>query len=110
MPFKGTITPGSSCRLTIDIAPSMPGAVAFTLLWVPRTGSPNPPTPIVDTVAPGARWQKTLTTPASQMLLLDVDLPVDNISNITITMEEGATLVANGNEVADTVWTFLVLP
>lgn len=109
MSFKGIIKTGTTFRITIDSAPTMPGTTAFALLWVPLPEAPVAQ-PIVGSVAPGARWQKSFTTPAAQMLVLDVDLPVDNISNISITIEENAKLVSSGLEVEDTEWTFLVLP
>lgn len=109
MPFKGILTTGKKCRITIDNAPTMPGALAFALLWVAKPGAAVP-VAVVKSIAPGARWQDTMTIPDAQMLLIDIDLPVDRISSVALAIEQDAQLVANGLEVADTEWTFLVVP
>jgi hypothetical protein len=43
------------------------------------------------------------------MLLVDLDLPVDQVSTVAVTVEQDATTVATGLEAADTEWTFLVV-
>ena len=44
------------------------------------------------------------------VVLQFVDLPVDQVSNVTVTVEQDANVVATGLEAADTEWTFLVAP
>jgi hypothetical protein len=109
MPFKGTLTMGASCRITIDSAPAMPGTSAVAIVWIPNA-KVVAPLPIVTSIAPGTSMQRTVPVPDAQMLLVDIDLPVDQVSTVTVTIEEGATTVATGSESGDTEWTFLVVP
>jgi hypothetical protein len=108
MPLKGTLTTGANCRITIDSAPAMPGASAVAIVWIPNANTAAPP-PIVTSIAPGARLQRTVPVPDAQMLLVDIDLPVDQVSTVTLTVEQDATTVATGLERADTEWTFMVV-
>jgi hypothetical protein len=109
MPLKGKLTTGKNCRITIDSAPAMPGASAIAIVWIPSANAAAP-VPIVTALAPGARAQQTLAVPDAQMLLIDIDLPADQVSNVTVTVEQDTTVVATGLEASDTEWTFLVAP
>jgi hypothetical protein len=108
MPLKGTLTTGANCRITIDSAPAMPGASAVAIVWIPNANDAVP-APVVTSIAPGARLQRTVPIPDAQMLLVDIDLPVDQVSAVTVTVEQDTTTVATGLESADTEWTFLVV-
>jgi len=87
----------------------MPGTSAVAIVVIPKPNTPAP-APIVASIAPGARMQQTLSIPDAQMLLVDVDLPVDHVAAMTLTVEQDATTVATGVANADTEWTFLVGP
>jgi hypothetical protein len=87
----------------------MPGASAVAIVWIPNANAAAP-APVVTSIAPGARWQRTVAVPDAQMLLVDIDLPIDQVSTVTVTVEQDTTTVATGREAADTEWTFLVVP
>jgi hypothetical protein len=109
MPFKGSLTTGDRYSITVDSDPMTPTTTAFAIVWVPKGGGPPTP-PVVDSIAPGIRALHAGVVPASQMLLLDFDLPDDPRSKITINVSANATSVALGSESEDTEWTFLVKP
>jgi hypothetical protein len=87
----------------------MPGTSAVVMVWIPNANVAVP-APVVASIAPGARLQRTVPVPDAQMLLIDIDLPVDQISALTVTVKQDTTTVASGRESADTEWTFLVVP
>jgi hypothetical protein len=108
MPFMGTLEVGSSCRITFHNAVATPGAVAVALVWIPNVGGTTP-TPDVFAIAPGARVQRTMTVPSSQMLLVDIDLPSNPGGGVTVTVEQGTKNVATGTALGDASWSFLVV-
>jgi hypothetical protein len=109
MPLKGKLTAGKSCQITIDCSPAMPGTSAVAIVWIPKPNT-SAPLPIVTSIAPGARIQQTVAVPDAQMLLVDVDLPIDGVSTMTLTVAQDATTIAIGPADSDTEWTFLVAP
>jgi len=109
MSLKGILSSGNSCKITIACAPTMPGTSAVAITWIPKPGAVAP-VPIVAAIAPGMKIEKAMPVPAAQMLLIDVDVPVDQASTMTITVDENAKTVATGTEDSDTEWTFLVQP
>jgi len=108
MSLKGTLSVGSSCRITIDSAVATPGTLAVALLWIPNPAGTTP-APDVFAVAPGGKIQRSLVVPSAQMLLVDLDLPSVQGGGATIVVEQGAVVVAEGVEGADATWTFLVV-
>ena len=109
MSLKGTLTTRASCRITIDSAPATPGTSAVAIVWIPKANTAVP-APVVTSIAPGARLQRTFPIPEAQMLLVDIDLPVDQVSAMTVTVEQDTTTIATDLERSDTEWTFLVVP
>jgi len=109
MPFQGSLTTGDRYSITVDSDPTTPGTTAFAIVWVPKAGD-APVTPVVDSIDPGMRALHTGIVPASQMLLLDFDLPDDPRSKITIDVSANETSIAAGSENKDIEWTFLVKP
>lgn len=109
MPFQGILTTGDRYSITVDSDPTTPGTTAFAIVWVPKPGG-TAITPVVDSIAPGARAQHVGVVPTGQMLLLDFDLPDDPRSKIAIAVSANAANVASGPETEDTEWTFLVRP
>ncbi len=109
MPLQGSLTTGDRYSITVDADPATPGATAIAIVWVPRPGDPPIP-PVVDSVAPGMRARHAGTVPASQMLLIDFDLPKDPKSKIEVDVSANEASVAAGSVDADTQWSFQVAP
>lgn len=105
MPFQGSLTAGDRYSITVDSDPVTPGTTAFAIVWVPKVGG-TASTPVIDSIAPGARALHAGVVPAGQMLLLDFDLPDDPRSKITINVSANATVVVSGSESGDTEWTW----
>jgi hypothetical protein len=107
MPFQGSLTTGDRYSITVDSDPTTPGTMAFAIVWVPNAGGAPVP-PVVDSIAPGTRALHAGVVPASQMLLLDFDLPDDPRSKIMIDVSANSASIASSSATEDTEWTFLV--